>query len=120
MDAVIRSKYSFQPHTEVMTHELTQPTEDLILARNHELRKNPGAIQDLGAQMGKGEEYGRQMATIPEIMYYKALQDGFDFYSKDKHHAASEMQRFLATKDGQLCLIRDRTLKSSTKYFKGN
>ena len=98
-----------------MTHELTQPSEGIILARNAELRKNPGAIKDLGQGMDGGS-YGRQMATIPEIMYHKALRDGFDFYSKDKKHAAAEMQRFLATRDGQMCLIRDDTVKSATKY----
>ena len=121
MDAVIRSQYHFQPHTEVMTHQMTQPSEKIILERNAEMRKNPGIIRDLGAkQVGPGDSWGRQIACIPELMLYKVVHnDGFDTYSKDKKRAASEMQRFLATDDGRSCLVRDTTTKSSTKYFKG-
>jgi len=49
MDEVFRSEFHYQEHTGELTHKLTQPSEDLILQRNAELRKNPGVIQDLGS-----------------------------------------------------------------------
>ena len=76
MDQVIRSDIHYQEHTGELTHKTSQPTEDLILARNAELRKNPGVIKDLGTQ--SGESFGRQVASIPFIMFEKAIRDGYD------------------------------------------
>ena len=106
-DNTILQKFHFQEHTEVLTSILTQPTEDIILARNAELRKNPGVINDLG-KGSEGGTWGRQLASIPEIMFYSAIGKGFDLLSKDKDIAAKEMQRFLATPDGQLCLVQGK------------
>jgi len=118
MTGVIRSEMFMDPSTGVLTHKQTQPSEDIILSRNAELRKNPGSIQDLGAQ--SGESWGRQIASIPEIMYNRAIRTGFELNHTNQQHAAAEMRRFLATSEGQKCLIRDTTAKSSTKYFRGN
>ena len=116
MDAVINSEFSMDPATGVLTHKQTQPTENIILARNAELRKNPGAIQDLGSQKkGNGGSWGRQIASIPEIMYNRAIRVGFALNHKDQGHAAAEMQRFLATSEGKKCLIRDK----DTRIFTG-
>lgn len=87
-------------------HLQTQPTEDLILNRNAELRKNPGVIHDLGAQ-GSGGTWGRQVASIPEIMYYAAIKNGYQLNSKDKDTASKDMFRFLQTEEGKKCLVRD-------------
>ena len=115
MSGVIRSQFFMDQATGVLTHKQTQPTEDIILARNAELRKNPGAIHDLGAQ-GKDGTWGRLLASIPEIMYNRAIRIGFELNHKDQDHAAAEMQRFLATSEGKKCLIRDK----EQRIFTGN
>ena len=117
MEGVIRSEMCMDPATGELTHKQTQPSEDIILARNAELRKNPGAIQDLGAQSkGNGGTWGRQIASIPEIMYNRAIRIGFELNHTDQKHAADEMNRFLATSEGQKCLIRDK----EQRIFTGN
>lgn len=105
MDEVFRSDLHYQDHTDVVTHKLTQPTEDLILKRNAELRKNPGVIRDLGEQSKDGS-FGRQVASIPFIMYYKAIRDGYELNSGDKEHRLKEMFRFLQSEEGKKCLIQ--------------
>lgn len=104
-DGVIQSKLHYQDHEDVLYHEQTQPTEDLILEYNAELRKNPGAIKDLGAGQ-EGGTWGRMVATIPMIMLEKAVRNGYDLYNRDAEIASKEMHRFLQSADGQLCLIR--------------
>ena len=87
-----------------IVHRTSQPTEDLILDRNAELRKNPGAIKDLG---GKGDQsWGRQIASIPFITYNKAIKDGFQLNHSDVQIAEKELFRFLKTPEGQACLVR--------------
>lgn len=85
-----------------MYHEQTQPTEDLILARNKELRNNPGALNDLS--------FGRKVADIPMIMVEKAKREGFDIM-KDN----DALFKWLQTEDGKLCMVQE----SSKKYFEG-
>lgn len=103
-DGVFTSKFHFQEHDGQLTRVLDQPSKNLILARNAELRKNPGAIQDLGRQ--SGGTFGRQIASIPEIVFYEALRDGYDLLSKDKDVAAREMNRFLRSDIGKACLVQ--------------
>ena len=105
MDDVIRSKIHYQPHTGELTHLRTQPTEGLILERNNELRKNPGVIHDLGAR-SEGGSYGRQVASIPFIMYEEAIRDGFELDCGDAELRKSEMMRYLRSEKGKLCLIQ--------------
>lgn len=107
MDSVIKSDIHYQEHTGVMTHKTSQPTEKLILDRNAELRRNEGAIQDLGAQ-SEGGTFGRQVASIPEILFYKAIKDGFELNHKNSEFAGKEMMRFLQTPEGQSCLVREK------------
>jgi hypothetical protein len=101
---VIKSEFHYQEHTGTVTHKTSQPTENLILARNAELRKNPGVIHDLGKQ--GGESYGRLMASIPFIMYEKAKRDGFDLDNTDSKFAGLEMARYLKTAEGKTCLVQ--------------
>ena len=104
MDSVFKSEIHYQEHDSLLTHKVTQPSEDIILARNAELRKNPGIINDFG---GKGDSsWGRQVASIPMILFDKALRNGFDLTNRDADYAAKEMQRFLATESGKSCLVR--------------
>ena len=105
MDDVFKSDFHYQEHTGELTHVLTQPTEDLILDRNRELRKNKNVIRDLG-QGQEGGTWGRQVATIPMNVFEAALRDGFEFNSKNATHAAQEMNRFLQTPMGKSCLVQ--------------
>lgn len=105
MDSVIKSEVHYQEHDGVLTHKTSQPTEGIILDRNAELRKNAGAIRDLG-KGSEGGTWGRQVASIPFITYEKAIRDGFQLNSKDKDHAGREMHRFLSTPEGQMCKVQ--------------
>ena len=105
MDEVIKSEVHYQEHTGQLTHKQTQPTENLILRRNAELRKNPGALRDLGLAE-EGGSFGRQIASIPFIMFERAKRDGYDLTNSDAKYAAREMQRFLATPEGKMCLVQ--------------
>jgi len=106
-DEVIRSRIHYQEHTDTITHVTDQPTEDLILNRNAELRKNPGAIRDLG----KGTQtWGRQLCSIPFIMYEKALRDGYQLNATDKQFRSDELYRYLRSEEGRKCLINDELL----------
>ena len=104
MDEVIRSDLHYQEHTGVLTHRTTQPTEDIILRRNAELRKNPGVIQDLGKQ--SNGTFGRQLASIPFIMYEKAIRDGYELNTGDAEHRSKELFRYLKSDEGKKCLVQ--------------
>lgn len=54
-DEVFKAEYEVQG--DKLVRALTQPSENLILERNSELRKNPGVMRDLS--------FGRLLATIP-------------------------------------------------------
>jgi hypothetical protein len=107
MESVIRSDLHYDNHSNTLTHITTQPTEKIILERNAQLRNNPGALHDLGAQ--SGESFGRMVASIPFIMYEKALRDGYDLNSPDSKFAGREMNRFLQSADGRLCLVQGKS-----------
>ena len=104
MDEVIKSDLHYQEHDGQLTHIATQPTEDIILARNAELRKNPGVIQDLGKQ--SNGTFGRQLASIPFIMYDKAIRDGFILNAGDADSRSKELFRYLKSEEGKKCLIQ--------------
>lgn len=105
MDEVFKSKLIYQSHEDVLYHEVSQPSEDLILAQNAELRKNPGVVKDLGEGQ-EGGTWGRMVATIPMIMIDKAIRDGYDLYNSDQDIASRELFRFLNSEQGKKCLIR--------------
>jgi len=115
-DGVIKSE--FLSHIDEIAHKQTQPSEDTILARNAELRKNTNALHDLGAQ--SGESFGRWVASIPFNMFEKAIRDGYDLNSKNADISAKELNRYLQSTEGRMCLVKDTTAKSATKYFQGN
>jgi hypothetical protein len=97
MSDVIKSRIVYQPHEDRIYHETTQPNEDLILAQNAELRKD-NALGDLS--------FGRQVASIPFIVYYKAIREGYKLNDRDSKVASSEMFRFLKSEEGKLCMVR--------------
>lgn len=103
---VFLSKFIADEAEGVLHHECTQPTEDLIFARNQELKKN----QDLMRDLGKGTEtMGRHIANIPFITYEWALREGYDLRSPDRKIRSAEMFRFLNSEVGKKCMIRDHT-----------
>ena len=110
MDEVIRSDIIYQEHTGELHHKTSQPSEDLILNRNAELRKNPGVIKDLGAD-SPGGTWGRSVASIPFILYDWAIRNGYDLNSKDKEHRSRELFRFLRSEKGKQCIINEGNLR---------
>lgn len=92
---------------ETASRVITQPTEDIILQRNKELRNNDGALRDLG-QGSQGGTWGRQVATIPENLLIWAVNNGYDIYNKDNQIASKELFRFLNSEKGKPCLVRER------------
>jgi len=105
MTDVIKSEVLYQNHTDEIIHKTSQPTEGLILDRNSELRKSKGAIRDLGAGQ-EGGTWGRQVASIPFIIFEKAIRDGYQLNAKDQALAGLEMNRFLQSDDGKKCLVQ--------------
>lgn len=99
MDQIIKSELHYQDHTGTLTHKRTQPTENLILERNAQLRKD-NALRDLS--------FGRQVACIPFIMYEEAIRDGYDLANPDSEVAGREMMRYLQSEKGKICLVRDK------------
>lgn len=91
----------------VATHVITQPTEDIILERNKQLRQNPAALRDLG-QGSEGGSWGRLVATIPENLLIWASRNGYDVFCKDNDISSKELFRFLQSEKGQACLVRER------------
>jgi hypothetical protein len=105
VSGVIKSEMLLD-NDDTMYHKTSQPTEDLILSRNAELRKNPGAILDLGAKSSEGT-WGRQIASIPFIMFNKAIRDGYQLNARDGDIAEKELFRYLRSEEGRKCLIVD-------------
>jgi hypothetical protein len=49
------------------------------------------------------------VATIPFIMFEKAIRAGFDLNCPDSKIAGKEMHRFLQSSDGKLCLVQGKS-----------
>ena len=99
VDPVIRSRIHYQAHTDTITHVMDQPSENHILERNAEIRKT-NALGDLS--------FGRQVASIPLIMWERAKRAGYDLESKDSKIAEKEIFRFLQSDLGKQCMVRDK------------
>lgn len=99
MSKVIRSQLLYQPHTNQLLHRQSQPSENLILERNQELRKD-NALGDLS--------FGRQVASIPFIIWEEAIRNGFDLANPNGEIAGKEIARFLRTEKGKTCMVRDK------------
>jgi hypothetical protein len=105
-DEVYRTKFHFQPHDDTLTTSREQPGADLILERNAELRQD-NSLKDL--------DFGRQVASIPFIVYEQAIRDGYQLNAPDSAHAGKEMMRFLKTPEGQMCMC----YTPKVKYHQG-
>jgi hypothetical protein len=97
-DGVIKSE--FLTHVDEVCHKQTQPYENIILARNAELRKNPGAIRNM--------EWGQMVASIPMNMFEKAVRDGYQITHVDADISAREMARYLQSEDGKMCIVQGK------------
>lgn len=82
-----------------MVRALTQPTQDLILNRNAELRKNPGALKDL--------TFGRQVASIPFLDYLKIKKDYPDLDKMDGKSRSALLLKILNKPENRHYLVRD-------------
>jgi hypothetical protein len=102
-DGVIKSE--FLTHIDEIAHKQTQPSESLILARNAELRKNPGVLYKLGEQ--EGHVWGEMLASIPMNMYEKAIRDGYPLNHPNTATSAMAMMNYLRTPEGKECLVQD-------------
>lgn len=102
---IFKSEFHYQEHDGQLTHKLTQPDEDKILERNKQLRNNPGILRDLG-QGSSGGTWGRQLASIPLIVWEQAIREGFDLTCRDKEIRERELNRFLRTPAGKACLVQ--------------
>lgn len=91
------SEYLHSPHTGEIAHRLHQPNADLILERNKRLRNEPEAFK-------KNEDL-TQIASIPLLMWEKAIRDGYDLNCRDKEIANKELMRFLRSIEGRACLV---------------
>jgi len=98
----ILSELLYQEHTDEVAHRRTQPNEDLILARNYELRKQPEAF--------KKNDYLQPVASIPIIMWEKAIREGFALNARDHATADSELARYLSSPEGKLCMLTEKTM----------
>ena len=81
---------------------LTQPSEELILERNAELRKNPGALRDLS--------FGRQVASIPMVVYDKWMREYPKLRSPDQKEASDELMRILRLPENRIYCVTDERL----------
>lgn len=73
-DGLFRTKSVFQPHENKLYVEKTQLNEGLILAANAEKQK----------MEQRKMEWGRQVASIPHILYEKWCRENPEMRSKDK------------------------------------
>jgi len=96
------SEYLGCDHTGEIAHRLHQPNASLILERNKKLRNEPEAFDR--AKKDKME----QVASIPVIMWEKAIRDGYDLNCRDKEIADQELMRFLRSPEGRACLVTNR------------
>ena len=95
----ILSEIAHQAHTNELFHRRTQPNEDIILERNQRLRNEPEAFAK--------NDYFHQLASIPIIMWEKAVRDGYELNSKNNEHATKELMRYLRSPEGRTCMVRN-------------
>ena len=79
---------------------LHQPTNNIILERNNELRKNPGAQKDL--------TFGRQVANIPFEEYEMLRRKYPDLIHGDSEQRQNRLMKILASSEGRKYLTQDK------------
>ena len=96
------SEYLDCPHTGEVAHRLHQPNADLILERNKKLRNEPEAFDRVKKKSME------QVASIPLLMWEKAIRDGYDLNCPDKDIADKELMRYLRSYEGMACLVTNK------------
>jgi hypothetical protein len=92
-DGLWLERFRWQPSEGVLYRELSQPSRDLILQRNAELRKQPGALRDLS--------FGRLALTIP-LEDLDALRAKYpDLASRDAGIRSAAWKRFIASAESK-------------------
>ncbi len=98
LDEVFKTEFKYDG--EKLHRKLTQPTEELILERNKQLRNNQEVQRDL--------TFGRQVASIP-FNDYEALKRKYPELAKgDSQQRQKTLLRILNSSEGKKYLIRDR------------
>ena len=96
---IMKSQLKLTPDW-TMHHRVSQPSENVILERNKRVR-NEKPLKDLS--------FGRQVASVPFILWSWAIENGFDLSNTDAKTAEKEMFRFLRTTDqGKACMVQDK------------
>lgn len=83
-----------------ITRILTQPTEEIILERNNELRKNKGALRDLS--------FGRQVASIPLNDFEMLRRKYPDLTEGDAEQRQNRLTKILSSSEGRKYLVQDK------------
>jgi hypothetical protein len=97
LDEVFKADYEI--HGDQLVRRLTQPTENIILNRNAELRKNPGAIRDMS--------FGRMVASIPFNDYEFLRRKYPELVYGDAEQRQKCMYKILSSSEGARFLVRD-------------
>jgi len=106
-DSVIRSEVHYQNSTDELFHKTSQPSENLILERNKNLRNSGHKLEFGAGNPGKGGKWGRQLCSVPLITWEWAKRNGFDLDCPDKEIADKALMRFLKTVEGRACLVTE-------------
>jgi hypothetical protein len=96
------SEFHHTAHTDEIHHNIRQPNENLILERNHRLRLEPEAFAK--------NDYMQPLASIPIIIWEKAIRDGYDLNCPDQEIANKELMRFLRSPEGKKCLTTPKKI----------
>lgn len=83
--------YKVCPHENKVYRQMTQPSADLILARNAELRKNPGVINDLS--------FGRYHLSIPLNDFEMLRRKHPELRSSDNSVRTAWYKKFIKSSD---------------------
>ena len=98
LDGAILSQWKVeQGH---LVRKQTQPTEDLLLDSNAELRKNPGALRPLSFM-------GLEL-RIPELHYLRLVKKYPDLNSPDGLTRRNAWRKFMASAEADPYRVHDR------------
>ena len=106
-DEVFKSDYVRVGDT--VKRRLSQPTESLILERNAELRKDPGAIKDL--------EFGRWVGTIPLNDYEALCRKYPELSAGDGKQRQECLLKILNSEEGRKYLVQPK--KRENRIYTG-
>lgn len=90
----------FKLQGDELVRRVRQPTEDRILDRNAELRKNPGALRELSFM-------GLEL-TIPALHYERLIRTNPDLHSRDAETKTRAWRKFFGSSAADPYRVRDR------------